>query len=148
MNLVRVYNLSAEKAGEGFPLLLDYDGTSYVFQPSDGKWEQKKIQETWADPVNDVSTTRTILKWVKVSDEDGNNYADVPASFASDLMHPGSFPKTKGILKSGVEMEDIVSDRLRKAEAKLTEVNNKIDMAEKRSAAKKRKPSKSAIAEA
>jgi hypothetical protein len=63
-------------------------------------------------------------------------------------MHPGSFPKTKGILKSGVEMEDIVSDRLRKAEAKLTEVNNKIDMAEKRSAAKKRKPSKSAIAEA
>ena len=142
MNIIRVYNVSAETTGEGFPVSIDYNGKTYVFQPSDFYWERKTIKQETIDPSAGVKLTGVKKVWAKNENEtEWANYCDIPSSMSSWLFQPGQEFVHQNALKSGTEMEDLVSKRLAEKEAKLAELEKKIEITEKKAKRGRAKPS-------
>ena len=147
MNLIRVYNVSAETTGEGFPVSVDYDGATYVFQPSDVFWERKTIDQETIDPGAGVKLTSKKKIWAKNEEvTEWSNYCDVPSGMSAWLFTVGMDFVHKNVLKSGAEMEDVVAKRLAKKEQELAEIEKKLEVAEKKS--RRGRPPKSTSAEA
>ena len=133
MNIIRVYNMSAELTGEGFPLMIDYNSQTYIFQPSDCFWERKRITQETIDPSAGVKLSSKKAVFVKNEDvKEWANYCDIPSDMASWLFEMGQELKHQNMLKSGAEMEDVVSKRIAEKEAQLAEIEKKIEIPEKK----------------
>jgi len=142
MNIIRVYNVSAETTGEGFPVSVDYNGETYVFQPSDCFWDRKTITQETIDTGAGVKLSGIKKMWAKdESKTEWTNYCDVPSDMCSWLFEVGQDYVHHNVLKSGAEMEDIVAKRLAEKEAQLAEIEKKIEITEKKAKRGRAKPS-------
>ena len=150
MNLVRIYNVSAELTGEGVPLEVDWNGTTYTFLPSDCYWEKEKVVDILKDPANHVQHELVTFVWTKNEEKEPVNYTDVPAPMSSWLFNKGMTTVHKNILKTGTEMEDVVMKQIEEKQRKLEAIEKEVEIAEKKAASKKRGPGRpaKAIAEA
>ena len=147
-NVMRVYNVSAEKSGEGIPLMIDYAGQTHIFQPSDATWEYKKSLENFIDRGQNMMSTSKRYTWVKKEENDEPNYLDITSAMVTWLFQSGMTPIHKGILKTGNEMQDVVDEQLRKKQAALEAVERELEIAEKKAASKKRSPGRPSKAQA
>ena len=142
-NVIRVYNVSAEKMGEGIPLMIDYAGQTHIFQPSDATWEYKKSLENIIDRGQGMMSTSKRYTWVKKEENDEPNYLDVTSAMVSWLFESGMTPVHKGVLKTGSDMQDVVDEQLKKKQAALDAIVKELEVAEKKAASKKKPKSRS-----
>lgn len=146
-NTVRVYNLSFEQTGEGTPLRIDYAGTSYIFQPSNASYDFVTKQSKIVDRGAKIAIAHTGNGFEEREENDLPNYLDVTTGLAGFIFEMG-YNRSRGILKSGDEMQDIVEQQLKKKQVALKAIEKELEIAEKKAAAKpKRGPGRPPKAE-
>jgi len=148
-NVIRVYNMTFEKTGEGYPIKIDHHGETHIFQPSDNSWDWMRVKEDWVDRGTNMKLTQTRYKFVKREENDLPNYLDVRLSTNRKLFGQRATELHNGMLVSSVEMQDIVDQQLRKKQAALDALEKELEIAEKKATVKKRgRPPKAIVAEA
>jgi len=147
-NVLRVYNMSFEKTGEGYPIRIDHHGETHIFQPSDSSWDWIQVKEDWVDRGTNMKLTQTRYKFVKKEENDLPGYLDVRLSTSRKLFGQRATELHKGMLVSAVEMQDIVDQQLKKKQSALKVIEKELELAEKKVALKKRGPGRPPKAEA
>ena len=142
-NVIRVYNMTFEKTGEGYPIKIDHHGETHIFQPSDSSWDWVRVKEDWVDRGTNMKVTQTRYKFVKKEENDLPAYRDVRLSTSRKLFGQRATELHKGMLVSSVEMQDIVDRQLKKKQAALEAIEKELEIAEKKAASKKKPKSRS-----